>query len=217
MQTLDIDIISDVVCPWCYLGQRRLGLALEALAGELKANVAWKPYQLEPNAPPEGFDAADYLARKLGEERVKQSHQMLTGLGAEIGLPFAFEKTRRIPNTLDAHRLIHWAGAVDAATQDKVAHALFTANFVEGRDVGDHDVLLEIATAAGMDGDVVRGKLASAEDRETIRNEITRAQSLGVSGVPFFVIDGKYAISGAQGIDVFVNALKQIAEKKTGA
>lgn len=218
MQKLDIDIISDVVCPWCYLGQRRLGLALESLAGEIDANITWKPYQLEPNAPPEGFDAFDYLARKIGgAERVKQSHEMLTGLGAEIGLPFAFEKATRLPNTLDAHRLLYWAGRVDAATQDKVAHALFTANFVEGRNVGDRAVLAEIATASGMNGDDMAKRLATDEDRDTIRNEIANAQRMGVSGVPFFVVDGKYAISGAQGVDVFVNALKQIAGMKAQA
>ncbi|MGV3553273.1 DsbA family oxidoreductase [Rhizobium sp.] len=215
MQTLDIDIVSDVVCPWCYLGQRRLGLALESLTGEIGANITWRPYQLEPNAPPEGFDAFDYLARKIGgAERVKQSHEMLSKMGAEIGLPFAFEKATRLPNTLDAHRLLYWAGQVDAATQDKVAHALFTANFVEGRNVGDHETLAEIAAACGMHAATVRERLATDVDRDTVRTEIARAQQVGVSGVPFFIIDGKYAISGAQGVDVFANALRQIAGQK---
>ena len=218
MQTLDIDIVSDVVCPWCYLGQRRLGLALESLAGEIEAKITWKPYQLEPNAPPEGFEAFDYLARKIGgAERVRQSHEMLTKMGAEIGLPFAFEKATRLPNTLDAHRLLHWAGKIDAATQDKVAHALFTANFVEGRNVGDHTVLAEIASACGMDDKDISRKLATDEDRDTIHDEIVNAQRMGVTGVPFVVIDGKYAISGARAVDVFANALKQIAGMKEQA
>lgn len=215
MKILDIDIISDVVCPWCYLGQKRLALALEAVAGEISANITWKPYQLEPNAPPEGFDVMEYLARKIGgEERVRQSHQMLTQMGAEIGLPFAFDKTKTFPNTLDAHRLLLWAGQIDAETQDKVAHALFTANFVEGRNVGDHDVLVDIATACGMHAATVRERLATHVDCDTVRNEITNAQRMGVSGVPFFVVDGKYAISGAQGVDVFTNALRQITGQK---
>lgn len=215
MQTLDIDIISDVVCPWCYLGQKRLSLALEEVAGEISANIAWKPYQLEPNAPPEGFDVMDYLSRKIGgEERVRQSHEMLTRMGAEIGLPFAFDKTTVFPNTLDAHRLLHWAGQIDAATQDRVAHALFTANFVEGRNVGDPEVLAEIATACGMHAATVRERLATDVDRDVIHTEIARAQQMGVSGVPFFIIEGKYAVSGAQGVEVFANALRQIAEKK---
>lgn len=215
MQTLDIDIISDVVCPWCYLGQRRLALALDAVAGEITANIAWKPYQLEPNAPPEGFDAFDYLARKIGGgERVRQSHETLTRLGEEIGLPFAFEKAKVFPNTLDAHRLLLWAGKAGGATQDRVAHALFTANFVEGLDVGDHQVLAGIAGACGMDADEVGKRLTTDDDRDTVRSEIADAQRMGVSGVPFFVVDGKYAISGAQGVDVFTNALRQIAEMK---
>jgi predicted DsbA family dithiol-disulfide isomerase len=216
MQHIQIDIISDVVCPWCYLGQRRLALALEALSSEIKADVTWKPYQLEPNAPPEGFDTFDYLSRKIGgPERVRQSHEMLTQMGAEIGLPFALDKAKVFPNTLDAHRLLLWAGQVGAELQGNVAHALFTANFVEGRNVGDHEVLAEIASACGMDGEEVTQRLATDEDRDTIRQEIANAQRLGVNGVPFFVVEGKYAISGAQGVDVFTNALRQIAGMKS--
>ncbi|MBX9457178.1 MAG: DsbA family oxidoreductase [Rhizobium sp.] len=215
MQSIKIDIVSDVVCPWCYLGQRRLGLALASLAGEISADITWKPFQLEPDAPPEGLDAFAYLARKIGgAERVRQSHAMLTGMGAEIGLPFAFEKTTIIPNTLDAHRLLLWAGQVDAQTQNQVAQALFTANFVEGRNVGDHAVLADIATAAGLDGTAVAHRLGTEENRETVRQDIDYARRMGVSGVPFFVIDGKYAISGAQGVDVFADALRQIAATK---
>lgn len=215
MQHIEIDIISDVVCPWCYLGQRRLGLALQELASEVTAGITWKPYQLEPNAPPEGFDTFEYLSRKIGgPERVRQSHAMLTQMGAEIGLPFALDKAKVLPNTLDAHRLLYWAGQAGATTQDEVAHALFTANFVDGRNVGDHCVLSDIAVACGMDGEEVKRRLATDEDRDAIRQEIANAQRMGVNGVPFFVIDGKYAISGAQGVDVFTNALRQIAEAK---
>ncbi|MDB5552016.1 MAG: Polyketide biosynthesis associated protein [Rhizobium sp.] len=215
MQHIQIDIISDVVCPWCYLGQKRLALALEEVKDSVAADIAWKPYQLEPNAPPEGFNTFDYLAKKIGgPERVKQSHDMLKGLGAEIGLPFALERAGILPNTLDAHRLLHWAGKVDPEIQDKVAHALFTANFVEGRNVGDHAVLADIAEKCGMDRAEVERLLSTDTDRDTIRNGIANAQRIGVTGVPFFVIDGKYAISGAQGVDVFANALKRIAEMK---
>ena len=215
MQNIHIDIISDVVCPWCYLGQKRLSLALDEVKDVVAADISWKPYQLEPNAPSEGFDTFEYLSRKIGgPERVRQSHEMLKGLGAEIGLPFALEGANRLPNTLDAHRLLYWAGKVGAETQDKVAHALFMANFVGGRNVGDHDVLVDIASACGMDGAAVKQRLATDEDRDTVRQEITNAQRIGVSGVPFFVIDGKYAISGAQGVEVFANALRQIAEMK---
>lgn len=215
MQHIQIDIISDVVCPWCYLGQRRLALALDEVKDAVSATISWKPYQLEPNAPPEGFDTFEYLSRKIGgPDRVRQSHEMLKNLGAEIGLPFALERATRFPNTLDAHRLLHWAGQHSAETQDKIAHALFTANFVEGRNVGDHVVLADIAAANGMNGADVAKRLANDEDRDTVRHEIANAQRIGVSGVPFFVFDGKYAVSGAQGVEVFANALRQIAEMK---
>jgi predicted DsbA family dithiol-disulfide isomerase len=215
MKHLSIDIISDVVCPWCYLGQRRLQLALEQLAGSVSADIAWKPYQLDPNVPPEGIDTFDYLAKRIGgADQVRKSHAMLNTLGAEIGLPFALDKAKIFPNTMDAHRLIHWAGLVSPAVQDKVARALFAANFVGGENVADHAVLLKIATDAGMDRGKVETLLAGEEDRDVIEAEIVEAQRMGVSGVPFFVVNGKYAISGAQGVEVFVNALSQIAEKE---
>ena len=132
-------------------------------------------------------------------------------------MPFAFEKATVLPNTLDAHRLLLWAGQVDAATQDKVAHALFTANFVEGRNVGDRRVLTDIASASGMNGEDVERRLGTDEGCDTVRQEIANAQRMGVSGVPFFVIDGKYAISGAQGVDAFTNALRQIAGMKAAS
>jgi predicted DsbA family dithiol-disulfide isomerase len=214
---IDIDVVSDVVCPWCYLGQKRLQLALSEASDSVAATIAWKPFQLEPNAPPEGFDTMEYLARKIGgTESVRRSHEMLKKLGAEIDLPFALDKATRFPNTLDAHRLIFWAGLVGPEMQDKVVHALFAANFVEGRDVGDHAVLAQIAADCGMDRATVESRLATDDDIDTVTGEIGRAQQMGVSGVPFFIIDGKYAISGAQPVEAFVNALQQIAEMKRG-
>lgn len=217
MQQIKIDIISDVVCPWCYLGEKRLSLALDALKGEVEAEVTFKPFQLEPNTPPEGFDTFDYLAKKIGADRVRQSHEMLKGLGAEIGLPFELEKATRFPNTLDAHRLIHWAGMIGEEVQQKIAAALFRANFVESKDVSDHNVLSHIAGDAGMDRKNVAAMLAGDIDRDTIRESIEQAQHMGVSGVPFFVIEDKYAVTGAQSVEVFTNALRQIAEMKAKA
>ena len=218
VQQIKIDIISDVVCPWCYLGQRRLQLALEKTSDIVKAEISWKPYQLEPNAPPEGFDSMDYLGRKLGGvDGVKRAHDMLTNLAGEVGLPIAFEKASRFPNTLDAHRLIHWAGLVGAETQDKVARALFTANFVDGLDVGSVATLIEIAADCGMDRTAVEQKLATDADRDHVLTEISQAQRMGVSGVPCFVIDKQYAVTGAQSVEVFVNAFRQIAEMKMQA
>ena len=213
MKKLKIDIVSDVVCPWCYLGQRRLSLALETLSDKVEADIHWKPFQLDPETPAEGHDAFEHLARKIGgPERVREGHAMLTRLGAAIDLPFAFEKAKIMPNTLDAHRLIRWAGELSADKQDEVVHALFTANFVEGRNIGDRSVLADIAEAAGMDRAAVEQKLASDEGKDDIRTEIVHAQRVGVTGVPFFIVNDKYAISGAQEVETFVNALSQIAE-----
>jgi predicted DsbA family dithiol-disulfide isomerase len=213
--TVKINIISDVVCPWCYLGQARLTLALERVKDVLTAEIAWKPYQLEPNAPAEGLDTFDYLAAKIGGvDAVKRSHQMLTQLGDEIGLPFALDKAKIFPNTLDAHRLIHWAAASGDAVQNAVSKALFTANFVEGKNVGDHAVLLDIAETSGMDRGATAEKLASDIDVDTVKDEIAAAQRMGVSGVPCFIIDDQYVVTGAQSVDVFENAFRQLAAMK---
>lgn len=218
VEHIDIEIISDVVCPWCYIGQRRLHLALEQARDIVQADISWKPYQLEPNAPPEGFDVLDYLGKKLGGvDAVKRSHEMLRKLAAEIDLPMQIEKATRFPNTFDAHRLVHWAELIGSEMQDKIARALFTANFVEGRDVGDRATLVQIAGENGMDRKTVEQKLATDDDRDHVHDEIGNAQRMGVSGVPCFVIDKQYAVTGAQSVEVFVNAFRQIAEMKRKA
>lgn len=218
IQHIDIEVVSDVVCPWCYLGQRRLRLALEEVKDVLAADIAWKPYQLEPNTPPEGFDTFDYLARKIGgADAVKRSHEMLRGLGAEIGLPFALEKAKIFPNTLDAHRLIHWAGLIGSDMQDRIVRALFRANFVDGLNVGSHAVLTQIAGDAGLDRKTIENRLAGNADRDLVKSEIAHAQRMGVSGVPCFILDHQYAVTGAQPVDVLANALRQLAEMKRRA
>lgn len=215
MERITIDVVSDVVCPWCYLGKARLELAIAEVQDEVGVDINWRPYRLNPDYPPDGVDQKKALEEKLGgAERVAQGHKMLTELGREVGIKFDFDAIKIGPNTLDAHRLIHWAMVEDRDKADKVVNGLFKANFEEGRNVGDHAVLAEIATAAGMDGAAIKLRLASDEDRDTIGQEIANAQRMGVSGVPFFVVDGKYAISGAQGVDVFAKALKQIAGMK---
>ena len=215
---IDIEIVSDVVCPWCYLGQRRLKLALEEVKDILTADITWKPYQLDPSTPAEGVDTFEYLAKKIGgADAVKRSHQMLTKLGEEIGLPFALEKAKRFPNTLDAHRLIHWAGLIGTEMQDNVVRALFRANFVEGQDVGNRATLAQIAADAGMDRRTVEKRLADNTDLDVIKAETAHAQRMGISGVPCFIFDHQYAVTGAQPVEAFVNALKQIAEIKQKA
>jgi predicted DsbA family dithiol-disulfide isomerase len=218
MERVTIDIVSDVVCPWCYLGKARLELAIAEVQDEIGVDVNWHPYRLNPDIPPEGVDQKAYLEAKLGgPEAVARGHEMLTQLGAEVGIHYDFKAIKIGPNTLDAHRLLHWAGVESREIQDRVATALFKANFEEGRNIGDHIVLADIAEASGMDRKVVESLLATDADKDTVLGEIDAAQQMGVNGVPFFIVDGQYAISGAQTPDVLSNALREIAQLKAEA
>jgi predicted DsbA family dithiol-disulfide isomerase len=203
---LTIDIVSDVVCPWCYLGEKRLEAALQDEAGPVA--VGWRPYQLDPTIPEGGLDRAEYMEKKFGKSgRLQSVHDNLTRLGAEVGLPFAFDKIKRSPNTLDAHRLIRWAAS--AGVQAEVADRLFKAYFVEGRDIGDRKVLVEIAGACGLDANLVEKLLAEGADADLVRQEIEQAQSMGVSGVPFFIFNGRIGVPGAQESSVLRQAIAQ--------
>ncbi|KQY14354.1 DsbA family oxidoreductase [Rhizobium sp. Root482] len=215
MDHVNIDVVSDVVCPWCYLGKARLDQAVASLAGEVHVTVNWRPYQLNPDLPPEGVDHKAHLAAKLGgQAAVERAHDMLTRLGQEDGVAFDFDAVTISPNTLDAHRLIRWALTEGAETQDKATALLFKANFEEGRNIGDHAVLLDIAEAAGLARTVITALLASDADKEAVREEIETARGMGVTGVPCFIIDGKYAVMGAQSVDVLTDALRDIARMK---
>jgi predicted DsbA family dithiol-disulfide isomerase len=204
--TLTIDVVSDVVCPWCYLGEKRL----EAALAEESTSVAvrWRPYQLDPTIPQGGLDRAEYMERKFGRDgRLKSIHDHLVRLGAEVGIPFAFDKIERAPNTLDAHRLIRWAAS--AGAQREVVDRLFRAYFVEGRDIGDHAALLEIAVASGLDAAVVARLLAEGADAEAVKREIADAQAIGVTGVPFFIFAGRIGVAGAQDVPFLRRAMAQ--------
>jgi predicted DsbA family dithiol-disulfide isomerase len=218
MERITIDIVSDVVCPWCYLGKARLELAVAEVQDEVGVDINWRPYRLNPDYPPEGVDQKKMLVQKLGgEERVAQAHKTLTDLGREVGINYDFEAITIGPNTLDAHRLIHWAMIEDREKQDKVVAALFKANFEEGRNIGDHAVLLDIAEKAGLDRAVIASLLASEADRDLVLAEIDAAQKMGVNGVPFFIFDQQYAVSGAQTPEVLAGALREIAKAKAEA
>jgi predicted DsbA family dithiol-disulfide isomerase len=205
-EVLTIDVVSDVVCPWCYLGEKRLEAAL---ADESRpVAVRWRPYQLDPTIPAGGLDRAEYMEKKFGKSgRLQSVHDNLTRLGAEVGLPFAFEKIERSPNTLDAHRLIRWAAS--AGVQEKVVDRLFKAYFVEGRDIGDRAVLIEIAGECGLDAKLVQKLLADGSGADLVRQEIEQAQAMGVSGVPFFIFAGRIGVPGAQEPSVLRRAIAQ--------
>ncbi|MCL6708857.1 DsbA family oxidoreductase [Pseudomonas sp. R2.Fl] len=218
MTRITIDIVSDVVCPWCYLGKARLDLAIAEVQDEIGVDVNWRPFRLNPDYPPEGVDHQVELARKLGgKENMDRAHEQLKALGRDVGIAFDFAAIKVGPNTLDAHRLIHWAGLEGRERQAEVVAALFKANFEEGRNVGDPAVLTGIAEAAGMDGAVVARLLASDADKDHVVSEISAAQRMGVSGVPFFILDQQYAVSGAQPVEVLVSAFRELAQEKLQA
>ena len=200
---LVIDVVSDVVCPWCYVGKRRLERALPEGAA-----VRWRPYQLDPTIPEGGHDRAAYMASKFSDPaRLAEVHDRLTALGQEVGIAFDFPAIRRSPNTLDAHRLIRFA--MQAGVGDAVVERLFADFFEHGRDIGDRNVLAEIARDCGL-GDV-EAWLASGEGGREVEGEIEQARQLGVEGVPFFIFAGKLALSGAQSEAVFAKAIAQAA------
>jgi predicted DsbA family dithiol-disulfide isomerase len=215
MEAITIDVVSDVVCPWCYLGRKRLEQAIESIKDELAVSVTFRPYQLNPDMPPEGVDHKKHLAEKLGgADAVDRAHDMLTGLGHEAGIDFDFAAVKISPNTLDAHRLLRWAMIEGTDVQGRVALALFKAYFEEGRNVGDRTVLLDIAEASGMDRAVVSALFSAGADVDSVKEEISMAREMGVTGVPCFIIDNKYAVMGAQSADVLTDAFREIAAMK---
>ena len=217
MERIVIDVVSDMVCPWCYLGKARLDLAIAEVQDEISVDVNWRPYRLNPDYPPEGVDQKAALEEKLGKERLEQAHASLVQLGKEVGIQYDFDAIKIGPNTLDAHRLIHWAGVEDREIQDRVVTALFKANFEEGRNVGDPAVLLDIAEAAGLDRALVDALLTGDADKAEVQGEIEAARQMGVNGVPFLIFDQQYAVSGAQTPDVLAGALRDIARMKSEA
>lgn len=217
MERITIDVISDMVCPWCYLGKARLELAIAEVQDRVSVDVTYRPYQLNPDMPQEGVNHKEWLTEKLGAERLEQSHKMLTDLGSAVGIAYDFDAIKISPNTLDAHRLAMWAHAEDPQMQEKVVTLLFKAFFEEGRNIGDHEVLADIAEQAGLSREMIARLLATDADKETIKSEIDAASQMGVSGVPFFIIDQKYAISGAQEKELFIEAILDVAKERVAA
>ena len=206
-----IDVISDVVCPWCYIGQRRLAEALSRLADDdaaRRAPIRWHPFQLNPDLPQSGVPRKAYLEDKFGgPERAAQVYARVAAAGATVGIPFAFDRIARQPNTRDAHRLIAWAQAQRDASD--LVERLFRAYFSEGRAIGDHEVLAAIAGEAGFDSAAARILLDSDEGVDAVALMDRRAREIGVQGVPFFIFDQHIAVSGAQEPDALLDAIAQ--------
>ena len=206
---LAIDVVSDVVCPWCFIGKRRLEKAL-ALRPDLDVKVQWHPFFLNPWVPREGIERETYLKTKFGSvERYGEISKRITAAGAEEQIPFALDKIKRQPNTIDCHRLIHWAALEgDASAMKERLMALY---FIEGADLSDPEVLVRAGTDCGMDGAVVRRLLASDADVEEIGAEARRASESGIDGVPCFIFGGALAVSGAQAPEYLAEAMGRAA------
>lgn len=207
-KSIRIDVISDVICPWCFLGKRRLDKAI-AMLPDVKAEVVFRPFFLDPTIPPEGLDRRAYMVAKFGEERLKTIHDPLIAAGKEDGVPYEFDKITRTPNTLNAHRLLRWSQ--QAGVQPTVVQALFMAYWHYGQDVSDPGVLKTIAVINGINGDDVVAMLADGTDSESVIAEAAQSQAAGVSGVPTFVLANKYAVVGAQSADYLANAIQKVA------
>ena len=213
---LNIDIISDVVCPWCYIGKRQIEAALALYAQQNpdadKPSVTWRPFQLNPQLPAEGMSRQDYVVQKFGAARAKDVYARVAGVGTEYGIAFAFDRIVRQPNTVAAHSLIALAGAAGPQAdglQDRVKEALLQAYFLEGVDLTKTENLVAIATTAGLDRDQVEQCLADPQSRQAVEQEDQRARAIGVQGVPFFIFNGKLAVSGAQGPQALLEDMRQ--------
>ncbi|MEM6823810.1 MAG: DsbA family oxidoreductase [Pseudomonadota bacterium] len=193
---IKLDILSDPICPWCYIGKAHLDRALEARPDHPFA-IEWHPFQLNPEMPEGGMDRRAYLEGKFGgKQRAAEVYAPIADAAAGAGLEIAFEAIARTPNTLDAHRLIHWAGL--EGRQTPVVSALFKAYFVAARDIGEHAVLLEIAAQVGLDAAMIARLLESDADRDDIAGRDAHARSRGVTGVPTFIVAQRHVVPGAQ-------------------
>jgi len=210
---MPIDVISDVVCPWCFIGRRRLGEALSLYAERdsgFRPLVSWHPFQLNPGLPQEGIDRRAYIEAKFGgTQRATEVYERVRAAGQTVGIDFAFDRIERQPNTRDAHRLISWAQARGNA--EDVVERLFRAYFLEGRFIGDREVLAAIASEAGFSLDEARAYLESDAGTDTIEAMDKRVREIGVTGVPFFIFDGKVGVSGAQEASALVAAMSEAA------
>ncbi len=213
-RVLTVDVISDVVCPWCFIGRRRLGAALASLAGrepDVEPRVRWHPFQLNPDLPREGIARRAYLEAKFGgRERASEIYERVRAAGRTVGIDFAFDRIERQPNTLDAHRLIAWAQS--RGRGEDVVERLFRAYFLDGRNIGDRAVLAAIAVEAGLDAEAASAMLASDDGAAEVEATDRRVRELGVTGVPFFIFAGRLAVAGAQEPDTLTDAMTQALE-----
>lgn len=213
---LRIDFVSDVVCPWCAVGLASLEQAMERLRGEVQVELHFRPFELNPQLGAEGEDVAGHLQKKYGMSAadLAASQEAIRQRGAALGFTFDMDRRRRIYNTFDAHRLLHWAGL--EGKQAALKHALLRAYFTDGLDVSDHATLAQAAETAGLSADRARAILASDEYAEDVRAEERFFIDNGIQAVPAIIIEQRHLVSGGQPVEVFENALRQIAAAKRG-
>lgn len=224
MTKIAIEMVSDIVCPWCWLGLRRLRGAIEQTP-EVETEIYFRPYQLDPTVPEEGMEYKAYMRAKFGvapsdeksasKNRWAQMREALETYGKEEGIPFNFDGIPKRPNTVNAHRLVHWAQGQGKGLDAK--EALFKAYFTDHRDVGDLDVLREIAEEIGLDGPLVADLLAGTADRDQVRGEYQYFQQMGVNGVPFFMGNRMIAMQGAETSENLAKLIRATAEKVEAA
>ena len=209
---MKIEIYSDLICPWCYIGKRRMQAGLKLLGGEVTPKIVWRPFQLNPDMPIEGMNRKNYRTKKFGSwERSLTMDAEVTATGKSLGIEFNYHKVLMTPNSLAGHRLLWWAEQQNH--QDRLAEALFRAYFTEGRDVGRHDVLAEIAAEVGLPQADARTFLDSEAGKKEVDEEALRGLKLGLQGVPFFVVNDVPALSGAQMPQTFLEVFQQALER----
>ena len=205
---LTVDVISDVICPWCFIGKRRLEKAIAALKGEHEVKVQWHPFQLTPTMPKEGVSRREYRIGKFGTwERSQELDSKLIAVGESEGIHFAFDRIERTPNTVDAHRLVGLADQHEC--QDAVMEGLFQAYFTQGRDISNRQTLVDVVVESGLERRLVEDTLNSDEGMAAIHEAEKLSRRHGVSGVPFFIVNEKVALSGAQAPETFLEAFRQ--------
>lgn len=213
---MKLEVYSDTICPWCYVGYARLQQALAARPA-VAVELAWLPYELNPDLPPEGEDRKAYMLRRFGDvNRFAAGQRQLLEIGAPLGIDFQFDRVTRAPNTRRSHALINWAGEAGSAVQSRVKERVLRAHFTEGRDIADPGQLVELAADCGLDAAAARAALDDPARRAAIVALETQAQRWGISGVPTFIFERRYAFSGAQPLEVFLDAIDQVARESAG-
>ena len=212
-QPIKIDFVSDVACPWCAVGLKALEAAIERVGSDLQVDLHFQPFELNSQMPREGEDAVEHLTRKYGitEQQAAQSGEAIRARGAELGFEFRMDRRRRVYNTFDAHRLLHWAGEQGQSHQLALKHALLGAYFTDGEDVSSADTLVRVAEGTGLDGERAREILSGDEFADAVRAQEQFYQRQGISAVPSVIFNDQHLLQGGQPVEVFEQALRQLA------